>query len=146
MENQIKHKWFFNHPPEIVWEYLTDSTLLAQWLLPTEFKLEIGHKFVFGAKPIRRFSFDGRIYCQLLDFEPLKMLKYSWRGGDGDDVRLDSVVTWTLASKNGGTELTLLHSGFKGIRNLLPYIVMGKGWLKIAKRLDKKMEDAYGTA
>ncbi|MEJ5994568.1 SRPBCC domain-containing protein [Pedobacter sp. Du54] len=141
MENQILHKWFFNHPPETVWEYLTDSELLGQWLLPTDFRLEIGHKFMFGAKPIRRFSFDGRIYCQLLDFEHLKMLKYSWRGGDGENVKLDSVVTWTLEAKDGGTKLTLLHAGFKGLRNYFPYLVMRKGWLKIAKRLLKKMDE-----
>ncbi|MHA4895890.1 SRPBCC family protein [Pedobacter sp. PWIIR3] len=139
MEKCIKHQWYFNYPPATVWEYLTDSELLAQWLLPTDFKLEVGHKFIFGAKPIKKFSFDGRIYCQVLEFKPQKMLKYSWRGGDGDDVKLNSVVTWTLVPMGTGTELTLVHSGFKGLRNYLPYIVMGRGWLKIAKRLERKM-------
>ncbi|MES2458906.1 MAG: SRPBCC domain-containing protein [Bacteroidota bacterium] len=50
----------------------------------------------------------------------MKMLKYSWRGGDGDDVKLDSVVTWTLIAQKGGTELTLVHAGFEGLRNYLP--------------------------
>jgi len=145
MENQITHTWFFNHAPETVWDYLTKSELIAEWLMPNDFKLEIGHHFVFGAKPIRRFSFDGRIYCQVLDFKPQQMLRYSWRGGQGDKVSLDSIVTWTLKEEKGGTELTLLHTGFKGLKNYLPYLIMGKGWLKIAKRMLNKMELADGT-
>lgn len=146
MNNQIQHKWFFNHPPAVVWRYLTEAELLGQWLMPSDFKLEIGHRFVFGAKPIRKFSFDGRIYCEVLDFQREKMLKYSWRGGQGEKVSLDSVVAWTLEMKEGGTELTLLHSGFKGLKNYLPYLIMGKGWLKIAKRLLHNMDQGNGTA
>ncbi|WP_276090297.1 SRPBCC domain-containing protein [Pedobacter sp. JY14-1] len=146
MKHQIEHKWFFHHSPAIVWSYLTDPELLSQWLMPNDFKLEIGHRFVFGAKPIRRFSFDGRIYCEVLDFEPLKMLKYSWRGGQGEKVSLDSVVTWTLEPKDGGTELTLLHTGFRGLKNYLPYLIMNKGWLKIAKRWSNKMQQSHDAA
>lgn len=141
MENQIIHHWFFSHPPEVVWKYLTDPSLLSQWLMPTDFKLEVGHRFTFSARPIPVFGFDGKIYCQVLDFELHRSLQFSWRGGDGPEVKLDSVVTWTLEARNNGTELQLVHSGFKGFRNYFPYLVMNKGWLKIIKRLIQSMQN-----
>ncbi|MDQ7947420.1 MAG: SRPBCC domain-containing protein [Pedobacter sp.] len=140
MENQIVHRWFFHHPPATVWKYLTDAKLLESWLMPSDFKLQIGHRFTFSARPIPIFGFDGKIYCEVLDFEPLRHLSYAWRGGKGKDVKLDSVVTWTLTEREGGTELNLLHSGFVGMRNYFPYLVMNKGWQKILKRLSQKME------
>lgn len=140
MNNAIHHQWFYNYSPERVWECLTDAELLGQWLMPNDFKAEIGHQFTFRALPRPRFGFDGRIYCKVVAIEPYKRLAYSWRGGEGEKVTLDSLVTWTLTSQNGGTLLTLEHTGFKGIKNLIPYLVMNKGWVKISKRLENKLQ------
>lgn len=139
MNKTILHQWFYNHSPERVWEYLTDATLLGQWLMPNDFKAEVGHQFTFNALPRPRFGFDGKIYCKVLMVEPLERISYSWRGGSGEKVTLDSVVTWTLTSRDGGTLLTLEHSGFKGVKNLITYLVMNKGWIKIAKRMETQL-------
>ena len=146
MQNNIKHRWFFSHSPEVVWDHLTEPELLSQWLMPSDFHLEIGRKFMFitGARP--RFGFDGKIYCQVLDFEINRRLIYSWKGGANGKTNLDSVVTWTLIPKDNGTELILEHTGFKGLRNFIPYLVMNKGWLKIVKRLSKNIDLSYDTA
>ena len=49
---------------------------------------------------------------------------------------LDSIVTWTLTEKAGGTELLLEQTGFKGIKSYINYLMMDKGWsLVIRKRL-----------
>ncbi|MBO9152227.1 SRPBCC domain-containing protein [Chitinophaga sp. GCM10012297] len=143
MERAIRHTWFFPHSPERVWEYLTKPELLAQWLMESNFRPEVGHRFQFHTKPIVKFNFDGNIYCQVLELEPNKKLVYSWKGGNGKgEVSLDSLVTWTLAAKNGGTELQLVHSGFKGFRNFMSYIIMNQGWLKIAKRFLKNLNQS----
>ena len=47
MQKEIRHQWFFPHPPEAIWEYLTDSELLSQWLMPNDFKPILGHRFMF---------------------------------------------------------------------------------------------------
>ena len=140
MKDTIRHEFTFPQAPEIVWDYLTDPELLAQWLMPSDFSPVVGHKFQFGTKPKYRFAFDGRIYCEVLEIIPCKKLVYSWRGGiSGEKPTLDSVVTWTLNPLNGGTRLTLEHKGFRGIKNFFPYLIMNKGWKKIGTRFLKQL-------
>jgi uncharacterized protein YndB with AHSA1/START domain len=83
MQKEIKHQFLFPQQPEVVWDYLTDSALLAQWLMPNDFKPIVGHKFQFGAKPKIPLGFDGRIYCEVLEIIPSRKLVYSWKGGWG---------------------------------------------------------------
>lgn len=40
-------------------------------------------------------------------------------------------------AKGEGTELELVHSGFKGMKNYLSYFIMNKGWVKIGERIIK---------
>lgn len=137
---EIRHQFTFPQPPEMVWEYLTDSELLAGWLMPNDFKPIVGHKFQFGTKPKLKLGFDGRIYCEVLEVVPYKKLVYSWKGGlSKENPSLDSVVIWLLAPANDGTMLTLQHKGFKGIKNYLAYLIMNKGWVKIGKRLSRQV-------
>jgi uncharacterized protein YndB with AHSA1/START domain len=143
MERDIKHIWFFKHEPETVWEFLTNSELISQWLMENDFQPIVGHKFKFDTKPKIKLGFDGIVYCEVLEVEPLKKLSYSWRGGPGNGkIRLDSVVVWTLRPKENGTELLLEHKGFKGIENYLAYFFMNEGWrTKIHNRLLKLMDE-----
>ncbi|WAC14929.1 SRPBCC family protein [Dyadobacter pollutisoli] len=135
MQKVINHEWFYPHDPETVWTYLTDSDLMKKWLMPNDFKPVVGHQFSFTALPRPQFGFDGKIHCEVLEIIPLKRLSYSWKGGWRGKVSLDSKVTWTLTPKEGGTMLSLEHSGFKGFKNVIPYLVMNKGWEKISKRI-----------
>jgi uncharacterized protein YndB with AHSA1/START domain len=135
MQKDIKHTWFFDHPKEKVWHFLTDSELISQWLMKNNFKPVVGHKFQFYTKPIIQFGFDGNVYCEVLEIIPLKKLVYSWKGGPGKGkISLDSVVTWTLVEKENGTELTLEHNGFKGLKNFVGYLFMNAGWKKILRK------------
>ena len=147
MQRDIKHQFFFSHSPEVVWEYLTDPELLALWLMPSNFKLELSHKFQFRTKPKINLGFDGTVYCEVLEIVPFKKLVYSWQGGMSRDIpKLDSMVIWTLSLADGGTILQLEHNGFKGFKNYLPYLIMNKGWLKIGKRLITKLNQiAHGS-
>jgi uncharacterized protein YndB with AHSA1/START domain len=145
MERTIVHRFQFAHPPQMVWEYLTDAELLAQWLMPNDFKPEVGHAFQFHTKPRIKLGFDGIVHCRVLEVVPYQRLSYTWKGGmSKDNPSLDSVVVWTLTEVNGHTELLLEHKGFKGFKNLLSYFIMNKGWEKIGKRIGKKM--AYERA
>lgn len=136
MQRDIRHTWFLPSPPETVWDYLTIPELLAQWLMESDFQPIVGHRFMFNTKPKVKLGFDGMIYCEVLEVSPLKKLVYSWKGGPGKGkITLDSIVTWTLVPANNGTQLQLVHSGFTGMRNYIPYLIMNKGWDKIIKRL-----------
>ena len=137
MHKDIKQFWYFEQPPATVWKYLTSSELLAEWLMENDFKPIVGHQFQFRTKPKIKFGFDGIVYCEVLEIIPEKKLSYSWKGGPKKGIiKLDSLVTWTLKPKDKGTELILEHTGFKGWKNYISYLVMDKGWgYKIRKRI-----------
>lgn len=42
------------HPPEKVWRALTESELIASWLMPNDFWAEVGHRFTFRTRPASR--------------------------------------------------------------------------------------------
>ncbi|HTM98357.1 MAG TPA: SRPBCC domain-containing protein [Pedobacter sp.] len=142
MDRTIKHIFTFDQKPEVVWDYLTKPELLELWLMQSNFKPVVGEKFEFKTKAIPRFGFDGNIYCKVTEIIPFEKLSYTWRGGNPKETnKLDSVVVWTLTAKDGGTVLVLEHKGFKGLKNFFSYLVMNKGWLKIGKRLTKKLNE-----
>lgn len=147
MPKDIKHTWSFEHPKEVVWEYLTDPSLLSQWLMETNFKPIVGHKFQLYAKPSVKMRFDGNIYCEVLEIIPFKKLSFSWKGGPSKEkVTLDSVVTWELFQTEKGTDLVLEHKGFKGLRNFVGYVFMNEGWKsKIKKRLIQLVNERSGV-
>lgn len=103
---------FLPHPPEKVWRALTDPDLIARWLMPNDFKLEVGHRFTFQGFPIPAAGFGGTGHSEVLEFEPEKMLKIAWRAAPDDLSSLDSMVTFTLEPEGHGTRLFLAHEGF----------------------------------
>jgi uncharacterized protein YndB with AHSA1/START domain len=116
---------FLSHPPARVWKALTDPDMLAKWLMPNDFAAVVGHRFTFRTDPRPKAGFDGIIRCEVLDLEPERLLRFSWRGGS-----LDTTVTWTLVAEGRGTRLFLEHDGFdpddpihQNTRRL-----MGNGW------------------
>ncbi len=143
MEKKIQYIWYFPQAPSEVWECLSNKDLLSQWLMTTDFEPEIGYQFKFYTKPKIKLGFDGIIYCKVLELIPQHKIVYSWRGGPGDGtVSLDTTVTWLLMPEGEGTKVTLIHDGFRGIRNLVSYFIMDKGWkYRIKKRLEKYLQE-----
>ena len=98
-------------PPEKVWRALTEPELLAAWMMPNDIKAQAGSRFAFSGP-------DAPIECEVLEAEPGKLLRYSWRERpakkDADHLpAFDSVVTFTLAgTASGGTHLSIVHDGF----------------------------------
>ncbi|MGZ3873556.1 MAG: SRPBCC family protein [Mucilaginibacter sp.] len=131
MQRDLLITWHFPHPPEKVWECLTDPELISQWLMKNDFKPVVGHKFRFHTKPLPKMGFNGIVYCEVLEVVPGQKLVYTWKGGSGPDhINLDTLLIWTLTAKNEGTELVLEHKGFKGWKNYITSLVMGSGWKK----------------
>ena len=126
--------------PEVVWRALTEPALLAKWLMENDINPVVGHRFNFRAQPTP--GWDGVVHCEVLEVQPHKLLRYSWKGGSnqiqqGYGSPLDTVVTWTLSSTSFGTRLHLEHSGFTA-GNAFAYENMSKGWRgKIAERIEQ---------
>ena len=108
-------------PPEKVWRALTVPELLAAWMMPNDIEPETGSRFAFAGP-------EAAIECEILDAEPERLLRYSWRERPqpGDSARqdpLDSTVTFTLArTLSGGTHLRIVHGGFA--RTAMPAVAM----------------------
>ncbi|MDR6942121.1 SRPBCC family protein [Mucilaginibacter pocheonensis] len=143
MKKIIKHEFFFSHPIETVWEYLTKPELMEQWLMKNDFQPTVGADFQFRTGPIPSLDFDGIFYCRVLEIIPFKKLSYSWKSGPGGgDITLDSVVTWKLEPKDKGTNLLLEHSGFARKENLNFYNGLLHGWLEKLQNIDKLLNAA----
>lgn len=99
MKDKVQIAATYPHPPERVWEALTDPEALAKWLLPNDFKPLIGFRF--------RFLREGaRIEGKVTDVEPGKLLAYTWKD---DDDEQPSMVVWSLRPDGGGTRVELEH-------------------------------------
>ncbi|MFT3822820.1 MAG: SRPBCC domain-containing protein [Chitinophagaceae bacterium] len=138
MKRVIKHQFFYSHPPEMVWEYLTNPDLMALWLMKNDFQPVLGAEFQFRIGPIPSLNFDGIFYCKVLEIVPFKKLSYSWNSGPGDGkITLNSVVVWTLQPTDKGTELLLEHSGFEKEENLDFYNGLMHGWEEKFPKIDQ---------
>jgi uncharacterized protein YndB with AHSA1/START domain len=147
MTRVIKHQFFFPHPPETVWEYLTKPELMELWLMKNNFQAIVGLDFQFRTNPIPSLDFDGIFHCRVLEIVPFKKLSYSWQGGPGEGkITLDSVVEWKLEPKGKGTALFLEHSGFAKEENLNFYKGLTDGWLKqVQKIVDHLNAEQHGN-
>jgi uncharacterized protein YndB with AHSA1/START domain len=147
MTKSINHQFFFPHPPEMVWEYLTKSELMAQWLMKNDFQPIVGLDFQFRTNPIPSLDFDGIFYCKVLEIIPCKKLSYSWNSGPGDgEITLESIVVWKLQQTDKGTELFLEHSGFAKKENLNFYNGLMHGWVEKLQNIDKLLKATqHGT-
>ncbi|HWK63342.1 MAG TPA: SRPBCC domain-containing protein [Rhizobiaceae bacterium] len=96
------------HPPEKVWRALTVPELLGAWLMPNDIRPVEGERFsLHESGPT-----GDRVDCEMLEAEPYRRLRYSWRDGEARDNALTSVVTFELSqAREGGTHLRIVHSG-----------------------------------
>ena len=69
----------FPHPPEKLWRALTESPLLAQWMMNNDFAPQVGRKFQFRNEP--KPNWNGIVDCEVLAIDPLKQLSYNWGVG-----------------------------------------------------------------
>lgn len=143
MKRMIKHQFNFPHPPEVVWEYLTKSELMALWLMKNDFQPVVGHEFQFRTGPIASLDFDGIVYCRVLEIVPFKKLSYSWASGPGEGkITLDSEVVWKLEPRDNGTDLYLEHSGFSKDENLDLYNGLAHGWIGKLEKINNLLTAA----
>ncbi|OCX51199.1 hypothetical protein BEL04_21070 [Mucilaginibacter sp. PPCGB 2223] len=139
MAKIIQHQIFYPNPVTDVWEYLTVSELIAQWLMPTDFKPVVGHEFQFKPGCMDGCDFDGTFYCKVLEVTPYKTLSYSWNFKSLSGKLNTSVVNWTLTEKDNGTELLLVHRGFEGEQMLPIFNLMNPGWAHHMTKLSEAL-------
>ncbi|MFJ4771060.1 SRPBCC domain-containing protein [Streptomyces uncialis] len=131
---------FLAHPPAKVWRALTEPDLIARWLMPGDFRLEIGHRYTLQTRAVPVTGFSGTIQAEVLAFEFGHMLRIGWQDtGPESRTGADWTITWTLAPEGRGTRLFLTHEGFDPDHPLQQRArtIMDSGWRStILRRLD----------
>lgn len=112
MSQEIVLEMFYPHPPERVWQALTDRRALSIWMMNNDFEACLGHQFRFQSCPLPGLKVT--IYCEVLEVEAPRRLVYSWKEHPSDTA---SRVIWTLVPVEGGTQVRLQHraTGFASI-------------------------------
>jgi uncharacterized protein YndB with AHSA1/START domain len=118
-------------PPDKVWRALTQPHLIEAWLMKNDFQAEVGHRFQL------RGDWGGVLDCEVLAIEPNRTLAYRWDHAHADPAfALESVVTFTLEPRNGGTHLRMEQSGFRPGQKQA-YGGARMGWAKFLDNLDQ---------
>jgi uncharacterized protein YndB with AHSA1/START domain len=123
----------FPHPPEKLWRALTESRLLAQWMMNNDFEPVVGRGFQFRAEPMP--NWNGVVDCEVLIVDPLHRLSYEW-GVGGTESGLQWEVDFTLTPVEGGTRLRMEQSGF-GPDQQSAYQGANYGWHKFFGNLER---------
>ena len=123
------------HAPVKIWRALTQSALIAEWLMKNDFQPAVGHRFNFRSTPIA--GWNGVADCEVLVLEPPRRLAWS-QCGSGEQAAdgLKSVVTWTLTPVAGGTHVRMEHAGFRP-QDEAGYRVMSGGWPRVVASLER---------
>ena len=127
-------------PIERIWHALTDSELLAIWMLfrSNDFKPVVGHAFQLRDAP----GFDGVIDCEVIEVNEPHRLSYSWVTSGQGALPHSTVVTWTLTEAEGG--VTRLHLEQSGFRSDARQEIGGAryGWLSMLDQLQSLLAPA----
>jgi uncharacterized protein YndB with AHSA1/START domain len=117
------------HPPSKIWRALTQPHLIEEWLMKSDFKPVVDHRFNFRAD-------WGAVDCRVLAVEPDKTLTYTWAA-----YGLESVVTWTLTPTPTGTHLRMEQSGFRPDQEQA-YQGARHGWQNFFAKLEQTLARA----
>jgi uncharacterized protein YndB with AHSA1/START domain len=110
-----------NAPAERVFQALTDPQQLMRWWTSEECQTEF---FEMDARPRGKWRFGtkkstlnvngvSQFFCQgeVLEFDPPRLLAYSWIANWHDDKTRRTVVRWELTPTKDGTHVKVTHSG-----------------------------------
>lgn len=124
MAKEIHIQRFYPYPIHKVWAAISTSEAFSEWLMPNDFKLELGREFTFKTKP--QPGFDGIVKCRVIDFEVPHRLAFTWQGGP---LKKPTTVNFELSPTPEGTILNFRHSGFEGfINSYIVRFILGNGW------------------
>ena len=133
MKPDVSLDYQFTSSIEQVWNALTDSDMLAQWIWKNDFKPVVGHTFQFRAKPNEWW--DGIVNCEVLAVNEPHTLSYTWESA-GES----TTVTWTLTKgENGTVHLHFDQSGFSEATKAREGAIEGAkyAWTNMSNELKK---------
>ncbi|MEM9170826.1 MAG: SRPBCC domain-containing protein [Pseudomonadota bacterium] len=97
-------------PPAHVWKFLTEKERLATWFHAGATDFAAGGAYAVLSNTYGREG-EKVVWGEILTFDPPNRLVHTFTHNGLGDVK--TTCTWTLAPIDGGTLLTLVHSGFE---------------------------------
>ncbi|MGC5617173.1 SRPBCC family protein [Georgenia sp. Z1491] len=114
----------FDVPASTLWRALTEPELLATWLMPNDFRPEVGHRFTMTTEPAPMF--DGTVHLEVLEIEAPHRMRWSWRGGP-----IDTIVTFEVVETGPDScRFEFLQEGFSGLGAEFARVFLSGGWKK----------------
>lgn len=108
-------------PAERIFQALVDPKLVLQWWTSPDCQIE---SFVLDPRKGGRWSYDtkktslnindvSKFHCdgEILEYDPPRVLAYTWIANWHDRPAHRTVVRWELAASKGGTLVRVTHSG-----------------------------------
>lgn len=135
MTQRIQREMVIPQPREQVWQAITDSATLAEWMFPNDFEPRVGRQFTFRVPPNPQVKFEGlTVRCEVLECDPPSRLSFSWSGGPPVE---NTTVSFVLEPHAEGTRLLFEHSGFDtSLPNGMQALKGAEyGWAKMLKQL-----------
>ena len=107
--DELKTSTTIDAPVEGVWEAITTPALIKQWF----FGVDTQSDWTVGSPLVHTGEYQGKPYVdrgEILQIDPPRLLEHShWSEVSGKPDRPDEyqIVTWSLAERGAGTELTV---------------------------------------
>jgi len=108
-------------PPARVFQALTDPAQLTRWFSSPECPV---HQWEMDARPGGRYSYttekgsivvngvrEFKCHGEIVEFDPPRVIAYTWFGNWHDDPKHRTVVRWELTPKSSGTHVKVTHTG-----------------------------------
>ena len=120
-QDAIVSEVHINAPAERVFQALTDPKQLMRWWNSDECQAEFfemdarrGGQWRFGTRS-SKINVNGvnQFFCQgeVLEYDPPRLLAYTWIANWHDDKSRRTVVRWELTPAKSGTTVKVTHSG-----------------------------------
>jgi len=137
-------------PPERVFHAISDADALQSWFggspeCPVKtWKMEprLGGRYSYATEKgpiavngVSEFECHGEI----LEFDPPRVLAYSWIANWHDDPTSRTLVRWELTSAQGGTHVRVTHSGLASLP--VARKDYAGGWPGVVEQLKKFAEN-----
>lgn len=113
----------YDLPISEVWELISNQEYLSQWLMPGNFKAEIGYSYTFNCKAENDCA-DGSVFGKVLEANAPYSLSFTW---NSQALSQETTVTFSLEETAEGVRFSVLHTGF-AIKDREAYEAHLKGW------------------
>ncbi len=135
-------------PADRIFQALTDSAQLKRWFsspeCPAKFwqmDARLGGHYGYATEKgrvvvnnVSEFECQGEI----VEFEPPRLLAYTWLANWHDDRARPTTVRWELTPKSGGTHVKVTHSGLA--QEPVARKDYAGGWIGVVEMLKKFIE------